>query len=155
MTVTSTTEWVRVSASALSPDELTAWAVRPDCGAVVTFCGTARSSSTTGHVIQALEYETSVELAEARMAEVVAVARERWPEVGAVVIHHRVGRVALTEPAVVVAVSSPHRQEAFAAAQYCIDAVKRCVPMWKREMWNGGSAWSEEAEPILRVNDVT
>ena len=73
---------------------------------MVTFCGTARSSSTTGHEIQALEYETSVELAEARIAEVVASARTRWPEIGAVAIHHRVGVVALREPAVVVVVSS-------------------------------------------------
>lgn len=154
MTVTSTVDWVSVSPSPLSPNDLSAWAVRPDCGAVVTFCGTARTSSTTGHDIQALEYETSVELAEARIAEVVASARERWPEIGAVAVHHRVGVVALTAPAVVVAVSSPHRQEAFEAAQFCIDTVKRCVPMWKREMWEGGSAWSEEAQPIARVEDV-
>jgi molybdopterin synthase catalytic subunit len=154
MSVSSITDWVSVSASPLSSDDLVTWAVRPECGAVVTFSGTARSSSTTGHEIQALEYETSVELAEARIAEVVASARSRWPELGAVAIHHRVGVVALTEPAVVVAVSSPHRQEAFAAAQFCIDTVKRCVPMWKREIWEGGSAWSEEAEPIASVEDV-
>ncbi|HEY1761159.1 MAG TPA: molybdenum cofactor biosynthesis protein MoaE [Acidimicrobiales bacterium] len=154
MSVSSIVDWVNVSSSPLSSDDLVAWAVRPECGAVVTFCGTARSSSTTGHEIQALEYETSVELAEARIAEVVATARERWPELGAVAIHHRVGVVSLTEPAVVVAVSSPHRQEAFEAAQFCIDTVKRCVPMWKREIWEGGSAWSEEAQPILSVEDV-
>lgn len=152
--MSSIVDWVSVSPSPLSSDDLVAWAVRPECGAVVTFCGTARSSSTTGHEIRALEYETSVELAEARIAEVVATARERWPELGAVAIHHRVGVVSLTEPAVVVAVSSPHRQEAFEAAQFCIDTVKRCVPMWKREIWEGGSAWSEEAQPILSVEEA-
>jgi molybdopterin synthase catalytic subunit len=121
---------------------------------VVTFCGTARSSSTTGHEIQALEYETSVELAESRIAEVVALARTRWPEIGAVAVHHRVGLVGLMEPAVVVVVSSPHRQEAFEAARFCIDTVKRCVPMWKREIWEGGAAWSAEAQPILSVDDA-
>ena len=75
MSVSSIVDWVSVSASPLSSDDLVAWAVRPECGAVVTFCGTARSSSTTGHEIQALEYETSVELAERRIAEVVASAR--------------------------------------------------------------------------------
>ena len=154
MTVSSIVDWVSVSPSPLSQDDLAAWAVRPECGAVVTFCGTARSSSTTGHEIHALEYETSVELAEARIAEVVTLARTRWPELGAVAIHHRIGVVALTEPAVVVAVSSPHRREAFDAAQFCIDTVKRCVPMWKREIWVGGSAWSEEAQPILSIDDV-
>lgn len=148
------TDWVSVSPSPLSQDRLAAWAVRPECGAVVTFCGTARSSSTTGHKIEALEYETSEGLAETRMAEVVAQARLRWPDIGAVAIHHRVGLVALSEPAVIVAVSAPHRREAFEAAQFCIDTVKRCVPMWKREMWDGGSAWSEEAQPLVRVDDV-
>jgi molybdopterin synthase catalytic subunit len=154
MSDSSIVDWVSVTPSPLSYDDLVAWAVRPECGAVVAFCGTARSSSTTGHEIQALEYETSVELAEARIAEVIASARSRWPEIGAVAIHHRVGVVALTEPAVVVAVSSPHRREAFEACQFCIDTVKRCVPMWKREMWEGGSAWSEEAEGIVSVDDV-
>jgi molybdopterin synthase catalytic subunit len=154
VTVSSIVDWVSVTPSPLSSDELVAWAVRPECGAVVTFCGTARSSSMTGHEIQALEYETSVELAEARIAEVVASARSRWPEIGAVAIHHRVGVVTVTEPAVVVVVSSPHRREAFEAAQFCIDTVKRCVPMWKREVWEGGSAWSEEAQEIVSVDDV-
>jgi molybdopterin synthase catalytic subunit len=138
----------------LSSNDLSEWAVRPDCGAVVTFCGTARSSSTTGHDILSLEYETSIELAESRIIEVVASARTRWPEIGNVAVHHRVGVVPLSEPAVVVVVSSPHRHEAFAAAQFCIDTVKRCVPMWKREVWEDGSAWSEEAQPLLRVDDV-
>lgn len=154
MSDSSIVDWVSVSPSPLSQESLAAWAVRPECGAVVTFCGTARTSSTTGHEIQALEYETSVELAEARITEVVALARTRWPEIGAVAVHHRVGVVAVSEPAVVVAVSSPHRQEAFAAAEFCIDTVKRSVPMWKREIWDGGSAWSEEAQPILRPEDV-
>jgi molybdopterin synthase catalytic subunit len=147
-------DWVSVSASPLLPDDLITWAVRPECGAVVTFYGTARSTSTNDHVIQALEYETSIELAQARIAEVVVSARSRWPEIGAVAIHHRVGVVAVTEPAVVVVVSSPHRREAFDAAQFCIDTVKRCVPMWKREIWEGGSAWSQEAQPILSIDDV-
>lgn len=154
MSVTSTTEWVSVTASPLSPDAISAWAVRSECGAVVTFSGTARISSTTGNVIQALEYETSVELAEQRIGEVVVEARKRWSEIGAVAIHHRIGRVELGDAAVVVAVSSPHRQEAFEAAKFCIDTVKRCVPMWKREIWEGGFAWSAEAQPILRVADV-
>jgi len=154
MAVASIVDWVSVSSSPLSQSDLAAWVVRPECGAVVTFSGTARNSSTNGHEIQALEYETSVELAEARIAGVLALARARWPEIGAVAIHHRIGVVALTEPAVVVAVSSAHRREAFDAAQFCIDTVKRCVPMWKREIWEGGSSWSDEAQPLVRLEDV-
>jgi molybdopterin synthase catalytic subunit len=66
-------------------------------------------------------------------------------------VHHRVGVVAVTEPAVVVAVSAPHRQQAFAGAQYCIDTLKESVPMWKREIWPGGSEWSADAQPIKPV----
>lgn len=147
-------DWVAVSASALEGDAIAAWVSRPDCGAVVTFWGTARSSSTTGHQIIELEYETAQDLAETRMADVVRVARERWPTIGAVAIHHRVGAVQLEQPAVVVAVSAPHRQEAFEAARFCIDAVKISVPMWKREVWSDGSAWSQEAHDIVEARDA-
>ncbi len=147
-------DWVLVSEAPLVSETLVAWATRPDCGAVVTFCGTARNSSTNGHVIQALEYDTSVELAEHRIAQVVALARSRWSVLGAVAIHHRVGLVQLGEPAVVIVVASPHRQAAYEASQFCIDTVKRCVPMWKREIWEGGSAWSEEAQDILALEEL-
>ena len=143
-----------VADSPLMPEVLTRWETRPDCGAVLTFCGTARNRSTFAHDIEALEYDTSVELAQDRIAQVIELARSRWPSLGAVAIHHRVGLVALEEPAVVIAVSSPHRREAYEASQFCIDTVKKCVPMWKREIWHGGSAWSEEAQDILSVRDV-
>ena len=147
-------DWISVSELPLSPEILTSWATRPECGAVVTFCGTARDSSTNGHLIQALEYETKIKLAETRISEIVELARSRWPSLGAIAIHHRVGTVRLEEPAVVIAISSPHRQAAYEASQFSIDAVKRCVPMWKREVWEGGSAWSQEAQDLLSVQDL-
>jgi molybdopterin synthase catalytic subunit len=73
---------------------------------------------------------------------IIEAARARWPALGAAAIHHRIGRVELCETAVLVAVSSPQRPEASEAAQYCIDALKESVPMWKRDLWRGGSAWS-------------
>lgn len=154
MQAKSASDWISVTDSPLSSDALTTWATRPDCGAVVTFSGTVRNSSTTGHEIQALEYETSVELAEGRIGEIVAEARRRWPDLVAVAVHHRSGHVALGEAAVVVAVSAPHRREAFEGAQFCIDTLKRSVPMWKRELWEGGSAWSSEAQPIEPVGEA-
>ncbi len=147
-------EWVLVTESSLEPAALTAWVTRPDCGAVVTFCGTARNSSGVGHVIESLEYETSVDLAQDRIARVIARARSRWPDLGAVAIHHRVGLVRLEEPEVVIAVASPHRGTAYDASRFCIDAVKSCVPMWKRETWAGGSAWSEDAQDLLDVSEL-
>ena len=154
MTSAQPHDWVAISAQDISIDTLDAWARRPDCGAVVAFSGTARSTSTTGHDIVALEYETDSGLAEARMGAVVAEARKRWPDLGAVAVHHRVGRVALLEAAVIVVVSAPHRESAFEAARFCIDAVKRSVPMWKREIWEGGSQWSDAAQGIVHAREV-
>lgn len=154
MNSTPTPDWVSVTALPLSPDELSSWVGGPSSGATVTFCGTVRNSSTTGHDIVSLEYETSQELAERRIFDVIEVARSRWPMLGGVAIHHRVGPVELGGVAVVVAVASPHRQEAFEAARFCIDAVKKTVPMWKREVWEGGSTWSEEASDIVDARDL-
>lgn len=146
-------EWISVGPDPLAVADVGAWVVSPRCGATVTFCGTVRESSTTGQDIVALEYDTSDDLAHTRIREVIAELRRRWPDVEAVAVHHRTGRVELGEVTVVVAVSAPHRQEAFAAGQFCIDAVKATVPMWKREIWEGGSAWSAEATPIADVGD--
>ena len=147
-------EWIAVSPTALMSDEITAWTTRPECGAVVTFLGTARTSSTTGNVIEELEYETSEKLAISRITDVVASTRTRWSELGAIAVHHRTGTVRVGEPAVVICVSSPHRREAFEACEFLIDTVKKCVPMWKREVWAGGSAWSQEGQDIVDVANL-
>ena len=154
MVTDNANEWVAVSSESLRPNDLAAWVTRPDCGAVVTFSGVASTTSTVDHEIVELDYETDIALAESRIRAVTAAARERWPVVGAIAVHHRIGTVGISEPAVVVAVSAPHRREAFDAAQFCIDAVKRTVPMWKREVWQGGSSWSEEAQGIIDVADL-
>jgi molybdopterin synthase catalytic subunit len=145
-------DWIAVTAEPLALDVLLTWATRPECGAVVTFSGVVRDTSEDRAGIEALEYETQAEVAEARIAEVVAVARSRWPDLVAIAVHHRVGRVELGEPAVLVAVSSPHRGEAFAGAQFCIDELKATVPLWKRDVWAEGSAWSRD---VHELRDVT
>jgi len=153
MPSTPTSNWVLVTPDPLSLDALTTWATHPNCGAVVTFSGVVRDNSSARENVLALEYETSVELAEKRIHEVIDEARVRWPSVEAVAIHHRIGRVELSDATVIVAVSSPHRDTAFDAAKYCIDTLKVSVPMWKREIWEGGSAWSDESSPILNARD--
>jgi molybdopterin synthase catalytic subunit len=147
----SASTWVAITEVPLSSDELSAWVVRPHCGAVVSFSGVVRDHSRARGDVVALEYETIPKLAEQRINEIVEVARERWPSLGAVAIHHRIGRVELSEATVVVAISSPHRSDAFDAAHFCIDTLKETVPMWKREIWQGGSAWSEDTSPLLDV----
>lgn len=125
------------------------WVVRPACGAVVSFAGTSRDHSggdRTG--VTVLEYEAYDAQVVPRLAAVAAELRRRWPVVGRVALLHRVGEVRVGEASVVVAVSAPHRGEAFAAARFGIDAVKATVPIWKKEVWSSGAAWALDAHPI-------
>ena len=153
MSTDSTPDWIAITASPLSPDELSNWVIRPNCGAVVTFSGVVRDHSKSRENVIALDYETDTKLAEARLLEVVREARTRWPDLERVAIHHRIGQVELSESTVVVAVSAPHRDVAFDAARFCIDALKVSVPMWKREIWDGGSDWSDETSPLGDARD--
>jgi molybdopterin synthase catalytic subunit len=146
-------DWVGVTAEELPQATASAWAVRPRCGAVVSFAGTSRDHSAgpgeerrTG--VTVLEYEAYDDHAVARLATVAAELRRRWPVVGRVALLHRVGEVRVGEASVLVVVSAPHRDEAFAAARFGIDAIKATVPIWKREVWSGGSAWGLDAHPI-------
>jgi molybdopterin synthase catalytic subunit len=144
-------DWVAVSAEELPVAAASAWAVRPSCGAVVSFAGTSRDHSgaageRTG--VTVLEYEAYDEQVVPRLRAVAAELRRRWPGVGRVALLHRVGEVWVGQASVVVAVSAPHRDEAFAAARFGIDAVKATVPIWKREVWSGGSAWGLDAHPV-------
>jgi molybdopterin synthase catalytic subunit len=110
---------------------------RPGCGAVVTFLGTVRDL-TDGRVTTALEYEAHASLAEKSMAEIEASVRQRWP-LAEIAMVHRLGRLELGEVSVAVAVSCPHRAEAFEACRYAIDRLKEYVPIWKKENWSDGS----------------
>jgi molybdopterin synthase catalytic subunit len=113
---------------------------RPGCGAVVTFLGTVRDL-TGEQVTVFLDYEAYAPMAEKKLAEIEAEVRRRWP-VGGVALVHRLGRMGVGEVSVAVAVSCPHRAEAFAAARFAIDAVKELVPIWKKENApDGTGAW--------------
>jgi molybdopterin synthase catalytic subunit len=117
----------------------------------VLFCGTVRDHSAGRPGVSSLEYEIYPEEARSRLGQVAQAARTRWPTVGRVVLLHRSGVLGVGDVSVVVALSTPHRSEAFAAASYCIDTLKRTVPVWKRETWEGGSDWSECAHDIEDV----
>jgi molybdopterin synthase catalytic subunit len=154
VSATPSRDWILVTPDKLSLDSSIDWATQPDCGAVVSFSGVVRNSSSAHDAVQALEYETSEALAEGRLGQIVDEARRRWPDLGSVALHHRTGRVELSETTVVVVVSSPHRAQAFDAARYCIDTLKKSVPMWKREIFENGSSWSEESSPIVNVKNA-
>ncbi|HEY2430073.1 MAG TPA: molybdenum cofactor biosynthesis protein MoaE [Acidimicrobiales bacterium] len=141
-------EWIGLTALPLPVAEAMAWAVVPRCGGVVCFAGTVRDHAAGRDGVTGLEYEAYAGPALDRLAEVAREARVRWPELGRIALLHRVGELALTETAVVVVVSAPHRGEAFDAARWCIDTLKATVPIWKREEWAGGSDWGTGAVPI-------
>ena len=109
----------------------------PHCGAVVTFLGTVRDL-TGERVTVALDYEAYPGMAEKRLAEIEADTRGRWP-VGDIALVHRLGRLAVGDVSVAVAVSCPHRADAFAACRHAIDRLKELVPIWKRENWADGT----------------
>lgn len=130
------------------------WVVRPDCGGIVVFTGTARDHSVGREGVTRLEYEAYEEQVVPRLDEIVAAARARWEDLGRIVLLHRIGEVPLTEAAVVVAVSAPHRAAAFEAARFGIDTLKSTVPIWKREDWSEGTSWGREAQHIVGVDGV-
>ena len=108
-------------------------------GGIATFTGTVRRQS-RGSEVTHLEYEAYAEMAEEVMAKLATELQGRH-DLCAVAIHHRVGRVEVGEPSVVIAVSAPHRQAALAACREAIDTLKETVPLWKKEVYEGGEEW--------------
>ena len=145
-------DWITLTDAELAAGEAAAWVVLPSCGGLVVFVGTVRDHAEGRDGVSELIYEAYEQQALARMAEVVAAARQTWPTLGRVALWHRTGRLTLTEVAVVVAVSAPHRGEAFDAARYLIDTVKATVPIWKHETWQSGSGWGTGAQAIGSVS---
>jgi molybdopterin synthase catalytic subunit len=146
--------WLGLSGGPLPVAVATDWVVRPDCGAVVMFSGTARDHAPGRPGVESLEYEAYDEQVEPRLQAIVDEVRVRWPAVGRIAMIHRTGLVPVGESAVVVAVAAPHRDDAFLAARFCIDAVKASVPIWKHERWNGGEAWGSDARELSDASDV-
>ena len=108
-------------------------------GAVVTFVGRARNRSDDGREVLELEYEAYGPMAERVLDEIASEAAERWgASVGVV---HRIGRVPIGEASVAIVCAAPHRDAAFQASRYVIEAIKERLPIWKRERFSDGSEW--------------
>ena len=88
-----------------------------------------------------LEYEAHAPMAEAKLREIGAALRARWPGVKRVAMLHRVGRLEIGESSVLIAVSAAHRHEGFRGCRYAIDTLKRSVPVWKKEHFEDGEVW--------------
>jgi molybdopterin synthase catalytic subunit len=131
---------VRLTTDPIDHAALTEAVRRLSCGAVVTFLGTVRDL-TDGQVTMALDYEAYPGMAEKKMAEIERDTRQRWP-VGELLMVHRTGHLEVGEVSVAVAVSCPHRAQAFEACRHAIDRLKELVPIWKKENWaDGRSEW--------------
>lgn len=123
-------------------------------GAIDVFVGTTRDNS-RGRQVTSLEYEAYVPMAMKSMNDIEQETRKRW-NVHEINIVHRIGKVAIGEPSVVIAVSSAHRDEAFKACRYLIDRLKEVVPIWKREYYADGTfEWSMHSHDETGMDKVS
>ena len=114
---------------------------RPEAGAIATFSGVVRNHH-KGRTVTGINYHAYESMAVKGLARIEHEATERWPEVRASIVH-RVGSLSIGDASVCIAVSSPHRAEAFEACRFCIDRIKETVPVWKKELYPDGYAWIE------------
>jgi molybdopterin synthase catalytic subunit len=108
-------------------------------GATVTFIGTTRNHNDGRRVI-ALDYEGYPEMAEKELGRIGEEAKKKW-NIQRMAIIHRLGPVQITEPSVIIAVSAAHRGDAFEACRFAIEEIKKTVPIWKKELFEGGEIW--------------
>jgi MoaE-MoaD fusion protein len=128
-----------VTAEPLSIDELVSAVQTNADGAVVVFAGLVRDNS-QGRKVIALEYEAYPEMAEAEMERIGLQMVEKWGLHG-IAMRHRTGKLAIGEASVLIAVSAPHRREAFEACSEALDMLKATVPVWKKEYFEDGTVW--------------
>jgi molybdopterin synthase catalytic subunit len=139
----------RVTEASLNAATVTALVADPGAGAIITFAGVVRDNA-RGRGVNQLEYEAYAPAAEQMLAQIAAELSERWPVLRCA-IWHRIGRLAIGETSVVIALSVPHRQEGFAACAYAIERLNEIVPIWKKEFYADGQTWigSEAAYQAL------
>ena len=131
---------IRLTREPIDYPRLTEAARHPSGGAVVLFLGTVRDLTGDRRTV-ALDYEAYPGMAEKKMAEIEAETRARWP-VLEIVMEHRLGHLEVGDISVAVALSCPHRGDAFEACRHAMDRLKELVPIWKKENWeNGETEW--------------
>ncbi|HMQ46592.1 MAG TPA: molybdenum cofactor biosynthesis protein MoaE [Saprospiraceae bacterium] len=130
---------IALSSSPLSIETCIRLAESEQAGAIDVFIGTVRDQ-TEGRKVTHLEFEAYEPMAIAEMDKIAEAMAARWPIIS-VVIHHRTGFLKIGDVAVVIAVATPHRKAAFEACQYAIDTLKQTVPIWKKEVFEGGAVW--------------
>lgn len=134
-----TDKYFLITTDEIEIDDVVRKVIHPNAGAVNTFIGTVREM-TNGKRTLYLKYEAYVPMAENQLAKIGEEIREKWPDTRTA-ITHRIGRLDISDLAVVIAVSSPHRAAAFEASRYAIERIKEIVPIWKKEHWEDGTNW--------------
>ena len=138
----------RVSDKPIDLQELVAYVTDREAGAIATFIGTTRNNNEGRRVI-ALDYDGYPEMAEKELARIGDDAKTKWP-ICRMAIIHRLGPVQITEASVIIAVSAGHRDAAFAACRFAIEEIKKTVPIWKKEVYEGGEVWigTQTGQPL-------
>ena len=140
-----------ITATPISVEEIISKVERREAGAITTFIGTVREF-TQGKRTLYLEYQAYEAMAVKKLSQIGDEIVAKWPDTK-VAITHRVGKLDISEVAVVIAVSSPHRKVAYEANEYAIERIKQIVPIWKKEFWEDGTAWiGDQLENIAYID---
>src|SRR5215813_8057426 len=141
----------RVTNKPMVLQELIEFVTDPEAGAITTFIGTTRNNN-DGRKVIALDYEAYAEMAEKELVRVGEEAKKKWP-IRRMATVHRLGPVQITEPSVMIADSAAHREAAFAAFRFAIEEIKRTVPIWKKEVYEGGEVWigTQTGQPLQQT----
>lgn len=123
----------------ISIQEVVDKVVSRNAGAINTFIGTVREITGEKKTVY-LRYDAYVSMAEKKLAQIGDEIKQRWPEAKCA-ITHRIGDLAISDIAVVIAVSTPHRADSYDASRYAIERIKEIVPIWKKEHWEDGEEW--------------
>ena len=134
---------IKITGEYLSLESVASFIVDPGAGGIDIFIGTTRDNEKGKRVLH-LEYEAYQPMAEQMMEQIAAEVFGRW-EIKKIAMIHRTGRVDIGEASVIIGVSSAHRKEAFEACRYAIDTLKKTVPIWKKEFFEGGEVWKQNA----------
>lgn len=134
-----------VTPDPLDPQRVVDQVRKDESGAVVLFYGVVRNEN-LGRRVDHLEYDAYPEMATKVMRQIAEEIASRWP-ITDIAIQHRTGRLEIGETSLLIAVSSPHRREGFEACHALVDRFKEVVPIWKKEVWEGGEEWIE-GDPV-------
>jgi molybdopterin synthase catalytic subunit len=141
----------KITKQPIKMEEVVQQVIRPEAGAVVTFLGTVREL-TNGKKTLYLQYEAYESMAEKKFREIGKEIEERWPGAKTAIVH-RIGRLDISDIAVAIAVSTPHRKDAYEANRYAIERIKEMVPIWKKEHWEDGEEWIGNQQGTIAYSD--